>query len=121
MLLNLTPHAVRVIPADGSPETVIPPSGQVARVASAPLLPFGREEGNIPLFVADGARSGVTLPAIARDGFGAMPGLIVSRIVAEALRGENDARSVGLRLFVPADLVRDASGAVIGCRGLEVL
>ena len=106
MLINLTPHAVRVIPADGSAETVIPPSGQVARVAVR-LIPAGMAAGI----------------ALVRGVYGAVTGLptsvegtmyIVSSLVRSASPGRTDLAS-------PADLVRDSSGAVVGCRGLEVL
>ena len=111
-ILNLTPHAVRVIPADGSPETVIPPSGQVARVAAS-FSPIAGE-------FAPGTQVPILLPVYGRlVGLPVTPGdFIVSRMVGDFVSVQE---IPGRRFYVPADLVRDPSGAVIGCRGLEVL
>lgn len=104
-VLNLTPHAVRVLLPDGR-EIVFPPSGQIARVAVT-LAPFGTLPNGVPLV---SSRAGEVTGLPETDGT-----IIVSRLVAEAIRGSNHL------VLVPADLVRDGAGAVIGCRALEVV
>lgn len=98
--VNLTPHAVVVV---GGP--TLPPSGSVARCASA-SVPAG-EHGGV---------------ALSRVTFGAVEGLpdpeagvvfVVSALVRAAVPGRSDVAS-------PGDLVRDAAGAVVGCRNLVV-
>lgn len=120
---NFTPHAVRVLAADGSELAVIPPSGQVARV-SVTLAPAGEIDG-LPLVRGTyGEVTGLPDSSGLPDESSTWPAAtwIVSRVVAEALRGQNLDGGRGdwhPRLLVPADLVRDASGAVVGCRALE--
>ena len=98
--VNLTPHAVVVV---GGP--TLPPSGSVARCASS-STPAG-EHGGVGLV---------------RTVFGAVKGLpepeagvifVVSALVRAAVPGRSDVAS-------PGDLVRDAAGAVVGCRNLVV-
>lgn len=142
-IVNLTPHAVRVIAPDGRVTAEIPPSGDVARVAMT-LSPAGEFRWSPPGEGGDGENAGhpVFIP-LAKSGAGRVTGvpmditagsaLILSRICAEALRAEladdsaweQHARTRShlgsMLLLVPADLVRDASGAVVGCRALEVV
>lgn len=98
--VNLTPHAVVVV---GGP--TLPPSGSVARCSST-SVPAG-EHGGV---------------ALSRVSFGAVEGLpdpeegvlfVVSALVRAAVPGRSDVAS-------PGDLVRDAAGAVVGCRNLVV-
>lgn len=104
-LLNLTPHAVVLHRDDGTTETVRP-SGTVARVSQVATR-VGTVAGVPVVTTRPGPVTG--LPAFEADD-GA--GYIVSALVRLALPDRID-------LFSPADLVRDASGAVIGCRSLE--
>jgi hypothetical protein len=80
-LINLTPHALTLRAADGT-DTVIPPSGTVARVSSTPG----------PLETV----AGVPVPVAGMQTFGGVEGLpvttpgtmfIVSALVLSALRG----------------------------------
>lgn len=98
MLINLTPHPINII--DGP---TLPSSG-VARV-SASSETVGSVDG-VP---------------IVRQSFGDVEGLpdqvdgmhiIVSRMVAAACPDRAD-------LLVPADMVRDDQGRIVGCRSLE--
>ena len=100
---NLTPHAVAI--AGGV--TYAPDPAGPARVTATFAGADRLGDGTPLLRAAYGPVQG--LPA-------AEPGtwLIVSRAVAAACPGRGD-------LLVPADLVRDAAGAVVGCRGLETL
>lgn len=101
--INLTPHAVVII--HGEVRVQIPASGQIARI-SASSAPAGTHEG-IPL-VTTTYGNPVGLPD-AQEGVL----LIVSALVRSSLPGRTDLAS-------PSDLVRDASGNIIGCRCLEV-
>jgi hypothetical protein len=103
-LLNLTPHAIRLIGPDGSARE-IPPSGNVARVAQT-LAPAGDADG-VPLFRAQfGPVVGLPEPE---------PGVlyIVSALVRTACPDRTDLAS-------PGDLVRGPDGQPVGCRGLIV-
>ena len=101
----MTPHAVALHRADGTTET-IPPSGAVARVSQVATR-VGSVSGVPVVTTRPGPVTG--LPAFeADDGVG----YIVSALVRIALPERID-------LFSPADLVRDAAGAVVGCRSLE--
>ncbi len=104
MIKNLTPHAVRILGADGTEITTIAPSGVVARVAVSrqSIAPVD----GIPVSVcAYGAVE--NLPA---EEVGTI--LVVSGMVRAAATGRRD-------VFSPGELVRDAAGQPVGCRGLE--
>lgn len=97
---NLTPHAIVLVNGP-----TIPPSGSLARCASSS--------------VSAGEHAGVTL---SRTSYGAVEGLpepeagviyIVSALVRAAVPGRLDVAS-------PGELVRDAAGVVVGCKGLVV-
>jgi len=105
-LVNLTPHALTVLPREGEAIT-IPTSGIVARVATAravvECLP-----GGIEVFMTSfGEVTGLPEP---REGFV----FIVSGLVAghPSLRGRTDVLS-------PGELVRGPDGQPVGCRGLS--
>ena len=99
--VNLTPHALNIVQADGS-VYMLPPSGQVARVATTRTVvneidgieiyetQFGQVEG-LP------ERNGQDL-------------LIVSALVAQ--------RANRADVYSPGELVRNDAGQVVGCRGL---
>lgn len=99
--VNLTPHTLNIIEEDGSVYT-LPPSGQVARVATERRI----------VNIIDGIEIFETV-------FGEVVGLpernrndllIVSALVAQ--------RTDRTDVYSPGELVRDADGKVIGCRGL---
>lgn len=104
-LKNLTPHPIHIVDADGNVIKTIPSSGLVrlkaTTVDAGPIVDdvkitmtqFGEPEG---------------LPE-AEDGVF----LIVSQLVKSALPKRND-------LLVPAEVVRDASGNIVGCRSLGI-
>jgi len=107
-LVNLTPHEV-AFPMDATQAIffTVPPSGTVARAATA------RQQ------VAVLDIDGVTVP-VNRVPFGQVENLpepaegtyyIVSSIVAQALPGRQD-------LLVPDDTIRDSQGRIIGARAL---
>lgn len=104
-LVNLTPHPIVVLDADGGVAVTVEPSGCTARLSTEQA---GRWE-----LVVDGAT--IEVSQIAERGPAELPEaepgvyLVVSSVVAAARPGRPD-------LLVPDDLVRDVNGAVIGCR-----
>jgi hypothetical protein len=106
-LVNCTPHPI-VVCGDGYQRTVIQPSGQVARIAARQ-----KQITNI-------AVNGVIVPVFATE-YGQVEGLpdpepntfyIVARLVLQACPNRKD-------LLAPGELVRDANGTVIGCKGFS--
>lgn len=106
-MVNLTPHAITIVTVGGN--VTIPPSGNVARVAATPT-----SAGEVSV--------GTTTIPLTRTAFGdvqdlpdAQPGvlLLVSGLVRSAVPNRNDVAS-------PGDLVRDANGQPVGCKGLIV-
>ncbi len=102
-IINLTPHAINVVTGTGT--VTLPPSGAVARCATA-SAPAGEHEGI----------------ALARTTYGEVVGLpapvagtlfVVSALVRTAVPHRADVAS-------PGDLVRDAAGQPTGCKGLVV-
>lgn len=104
-IVNLTPHAIAVYSADGATLLLsVQPSGNVARVT------VSRAEtariGEIPVFASVvGAVTG--LPEKADNTV-----YIVSALVRLAV-------TTRLDVFSPGELIRDANGQPIGCRGLD--
>jgi len=111
---NFTPHAINYIAPCG--EQVTFSSSGVARVSA-----ISESAGSYGL---DGhvSETGQTIVRLISQSFGKVEGLpdeesgvryIVSRLVKSALPERED-------LIVPADLIRDASGQITGCRAFEV-
>lgn len=106
MLINLTPHPVRLYGPEGDePREEIPPSGEVARVATNDLGTNHDKDGTPYELVEYGyihnlpePRSGVVY--------------LVSLVVALAARNRSD-------LLAPYVEVRNAEGTMIGCRFLQ--
>jgi hypothetical protein len=100
---NLTPHAIVVSRPDG--DVTFPPEPISARVTQQ-SVPVGHTDDGIPLYETRyGETTGLPDPT---------PGTVyvVSALVAAANPSRRD-------LFCPHDLVRDASGNVVGCRSLS--
>lgn len=99
-LINLTPHPISIISDTESLD--LPPSGEVARVSMTQTI-VGHI-GWIPIFTTSfGEVTGLPEP---QEGVA----FIVSGMVASAApRGD---------VFSPGQLVRDADGRVVGCKGL---
>lgn len=107
MLINLTPHPVRMRRIDGSEVTLPPHANGPARVSTSEVV----------IAEADG------FPVVCCH-YGSVVGLpdetegvrlLVSRMVAQALRG------LRTDLYIPSRLYRDQSGAIIGAEALEVI
>ena len=107
-IVNLTPHALSLMPAGPTgPVVTIPPSGQVARCATSRV-----QVGTVTV-------NGIPIP-INQTRFGEVSGLpapqpntiyVVSALVAQAVPERQD-------VFITDDAVRDAQGRIIGCRAL---
>jgi len=98
MIINMTPHPVNIV--DG---ITIPASGQQIRLAviTQPGVPIDGVPTSTTVFGAP-----VGLPDYQEGVF-----YIVSQLVKSACPGRND-------LLVPADVVRDNKGQIVGCRSL---
>lgn len=102
-ILNLTPHNINIINPSGAAQTIV--SSGVARVSGIPTE-VGMHEGIRLVRTSYGPVTG--LPEY-KDGVI----LIVSAMVRNASPGRHD-------LVSPSDLVRDSTGNIIGCKGLEI-
>ena len=111
---NFTPHEVNYVAPCGEQVTFC--SDGVARVSAS-----SQSAGSYGL---DGhvSETGQTIVRLISQSFGTVEGLpdeesgvryIVSRLVKSALPERSD-------LIVPADLIRDESGQITGCRAFEV-
>ncbi len=107
-VVNLTPHALNLMPGgpDG-PTVTIPPSGQVARCATSRVQ-------------VDTVTVGGITVQVNQTRFGEVSGLpdpqpdtifVVSALVAQAVPERQD-------VFIVDDAVRDEQGRIIGARAL---
>lgn len=103
MIINLMPHVLVIVLADGSSRTIAPSGLARCKAVSVPV----REFEEVPL---------------TRTTYGAVEGLpdpvdgvlyVVSALVRAAVPSRTDVAS-------PGDLVRDSAGNVTGCRTLSV-
>lgn len=102
-IINLTPHKVTIVNAEGASIMEIPVSGIIARV-TCETVQVGEIEG-IP--VTETSYSEVTgLPDPSKEII-----YIVSSLVAQRCSNRND-------VFIPNESVRDAEGRIIGCKSL---
>lgn len=107
--INLTPHEITVFSdSDATSSMVVPRSGKIARVSS--MTQTVHNDWGFP---------------VVRTTFGAVEGLpdpeegvalIVSGMVLDAMKASGVYRD---DLFAPGQLLRDASGAPMGCIGLR--
>lgn len=104
-IVNLTSHAINVLSSDGSVVANLPPSGEVARVATA-MRKVG-VAGDIDLYAQEvGEVVGLPTP---KEG----TLFIVSALVRLAHPERKDLAS-------PGELVRNSAGQPVGCRGLVI-
>ena len=102
--VNLTPHVLNLIAADGSTVDV-PPSGDVARVSSTSAIVAAINGIN----VTASTWGDVTGLPDAQDGVV----FIVSRMVKDRVLNRAD-------VIVPGAPVRDADGKIVGANGLSL-
>lgn len=102
-ITNMTPHAVHIVDASGMILRTIPASGNVVRL-SVTTGNLGEWDG-VPLTKTIFGEP-VGLPDFVDDTL-----LIVSQLVKNALPSRHD-------LVVPAEVVRNADGVIVGCQSL---
>ena len=107
-IVNLTPHALVLMPGGPDEPTVtIPPSGQVARCAVDRVQVDTVTVDGIVVPVNQARFGGVSdLPAPQPDTI-----FVVSALVAQAVPGRRD-------VYIVDDAVRDDQGRIIGARAL---
>ena len=101
-VLNLTPHPIHICDDNGAVLRTIESSGLVR--LKAVTVPAGQIDGILVTQTHFGDPEG--LPTYQDDVY-----YIVSQLVKSALPNRTD-------LLVPAEVVRDQSGAIIGCKSL---
>jgi hypothetical protein len=101
--VNLTPHAVTILDADGSTAATYPATGQAARITTEAI----GTAGDVTT-VRYGRLAGLASPA--KD-----TTYIVSLVCLLALQGTR------ADVVAPWGEVRDDNGRIIGCRGLHRL
>ena len=102
-IINCTPHPVTICDAEGNTLRVIESNGNPIRLA-AKTVPAGEFDG-IPLSRTEFGEP-VNLPEPEEGTL-----FIVSQIVKNAIPGRSD-------LVVPAEVLRDDKGQIVGCQSL---
>jgi len=106
IIVNMTPHAVTIVNGEGQIIKSIPASGGQIRLKTSTVLTE---------VVVDGV-------PVSKTVFGEPEGLpeqvegtyiIVSQLVKSVLPQRSD-------LLVPAEVVRDAAGNIVGCKSLGI-
>lgn len=112
-IVNLTPHVINIVTAEGLPVMDILPSGEVARVRSY-TIEVGELEAETDMAGID-----VKIPLTSTE-YEAVEGLpsprlgtvyVVSSLVAQRVKGRDD-------VLIPNESVRDENGRIVGCRSL---
>ena len=105
-LINMTPHSVTILDGNGNLIQTIPASGGQIRLKTS-TVPTGIEVQGIPVTkTVFGEPEG--LPEKVEGTY-----IIVSQLVKNALPQRED-------LLVPAEVVRDANGNILGCKSLGI-
>lgn len=106
-IVNLTPHSINFVTAEGEPLMTVAPSGQLARVTAKTV-----NTGEVTV-------GEVTLPVTGTT-YGEVEGLpapeegtiyVVSSLVASRVPDRPD-------VFIPNESVRDSAGRIVGCKSL---
>lgn len=104
-IINMTPHPVNIVDEDGNVVETFSKSDQMIRL-SQQIQSAGMVSG-IPLTKTVFGEA-ENLPALKKGRF-----FIVSQLVKSALPDRPD-------LLVPAEVVRDDDGNIVGCRSLGI-
>lgn len=106
-LINLTPHTINFVNAEGEPLMAIEPSGQLARVTAHTITTGSVSVGDVTLQVTGTTYGDVEgLPAPEEGTI-----YIVSSLVASRVPDRTD-------VFIPNESVRDDKGRIVGCKSL---
>jgi hypothetical protein len=102
-IFNLTPHDITILNNSGQITQIIPPSGDVARLSVKTVadMPLGKIRTTKTVF-----GDVVGLPDFKENVF-----FVVSQLVKNAMPQRTD-------LLVPAEVLRDTDGNIIGCKSL---
>ena len=112
-LVNLTPHPLTLRAADGS-DTVLTPSGTVARVTSTPGTEGTIESLPVPVMTADAFGEVIDLPEAEEGTF-----FVVSGMVGSALSGRPDVLVPGTG---PKDgAIRNEKGHIVAVTRLKMV
>jgi len=106
MVINKTPHDVNVVDENGALIRTYPKTEGQIRLAVITIRGINLPDGTPTSKTAFGAPEG--LPDFEQGTF-----YIVSQMVLQALPERKD-------LLVPAEIVRDANGVIVGCKSLGV-
>ena len=107
--INMTPHTVNVVNAQGEAVANFAPSGEIARQTVAREL-VGDFDG-VEIYATKFGEPSPLPPQ--EDGVG----YIVSAQYANGLRASGDKRT---DIFTPGEAKRNEAGQVIGCNGLNI-
>ena len=102
-IINLTPHAITFVDAEGNVKLVVEPSGKIARVKATTVVTG--EFCGIPVTATEYGEI-QNLPERAKGTV-----YVVSSLVAQRVPERED-------VFIPNESVRDSEGRIIGCRSL---
>ena len=105
-LINMTPHPITIVDAENQIIKVIPASGNLIRLAQF-TVPQNFTVDDIPVSKSTYSEPN-GLPEYELGTF-----YIVSQLVKSACTDRED-------LLVPAEVVRDTNGNIIGCRSLGI-
>ena len=105
-LINMTPHPITIVDAEGTVIKVIPASGNLIRLAQF-TVPQNYTIDDVPVTKSTYSEPN-GLPEYQLGIF-----YIVSQLVKSACPDRED-------LLVPAEVVRDSSGNIVGCRSLGI-
>ena len=109
-ILNLTPHTITIIDAEGTEVAVFPPTGTVARAVQVDQ-PVGEVEGVKVVRTTFGDPTDLPDP---REGVWLVVSLATANAAKAAGRPVDD-------LLLTSSPVRDAAGRIIGCRQFACL
>lgn len=104
-VINMTPHPINILGADDKEITTIHPCGQLIRL-QAKTVGAGSVDGIALTKTVFGEPEG--LPEATEGTF-----FVVSQLVRNACPNRKD-------LLVPAEVVRDKAGRIVGCRSLGI-
>ena len=106
-VINLTPHAVTLVNADGSPLMTIAPSGNLARVSARTVVVGTLKIGDVTVPITKTEMDEVTGLPDQQDGVV----LIVSLAVAQRVPDRTD-------VMIPNESIRDSQGCIAGCKSV---
>lgn len=105
-LINMTPHDITIVDVNGNIIKVIPASGKLIRLAQF-TVSAGFTVDDVPITITSYSEPN-GLPDYELGKF-----YIVSQLIKSAIPYRED-------LLVPAEMVRDDKGNILGCKSLGI-